>query len=392
MKRFLFSFILLIGIFPSWAQDSFKIIYGPYLQKVSDTEATVMWVTNRDAVSWVEIAPDDGSHFYATERPRYYHTNFGRKEIGTLHAVPLKNLKPGTAYRYRIFSREVASLSPSYVQYGQVAASDVYRGKPFRFTTLDPTKPELFFRVVNDIHGSPELLSTLTQGAKEANPDFVFFNGDMLSSMNSEEQLFEGFMNQAVQDFATEIPLFLSRGNHEARGNFAPEFIRYFPTSTGTPYYLFRAGPVAVLVLDGGEDKPDSDREYWDLADFDRYREDQAQWLAKVIEEEEFRDAPFRIVMLHVPPVAGAAPWHGSLHLREHLVPVLNRANIDLMICAHLHRHVYYPPGQEGCEFPILINSNRNVVDVRANTSKIEVGVRDEKNSPVGTWSFQRKK
>ena len=392
MKRLLILFVMLAGAWQAVAQSDFKILYGPYLQMVSDNEATVMWVTNKEAVSWVELAPDDGTHFYAAERPRFFHTRFGRKEVGRLHAVTLKDLEPGTSYRYRIYSREVMEMSPFYVQYGQVAATDVYRGEPFRFTTLDKSKPELFFRVVNDIHGNPELLAALTEGTKKAAPDFVFFNGDMVSWMNSEEQLFEGFMNQAVKDFASDIPLFLSRGNHETRGNFSPEFIRYFPTPTGTPYYMFRAGPAAVLVLDGGEDKPDSDREYWELADFDRYREDQAAWLREAVRSDEFRSAPFRIVMLHVPPVAGKNPWHGSLHLREQLVPVLNEAGIDLMICAHLHRHLFDPAGEEGCNFPILINSNRDVADVRADASRIEVEVRSEKQAPVGKWTFPVKK
>jgi hypothetical protein len=34
---------------------------------------TIVWMTNKNAVSWVEIAPDDGSHF--TERNGPYTTD-----------------------------------------------------------------------------------------------------------------------------------------------------------------------------------------------------------------------------------------------------------------------------------------------------------------------------
>ena len=63
------------------AQDnkSVKIIEGPYLQAVGDHGFTVVWKTDKDAVSWVEIAPDDGTHFYNRERPKYYQTSYGRK-------------------------------------------------------------------------------------------------------------------------------------------------------------------------------------------------------------------------------------------------------------------------------------------------------------------------
>ena len=38
---------------------------GPYLQAVGEHEFTVVWTTDADAVAWVEVAPDDGSDFYA---------------------------------------------------------------------------------------------------------------------------------------------------------------------------------------------------------------------------------------------------------------------------------------------------------------------------------------
>lgn len=38
---------------------------NPWLQAVGETEFTVVWTTNVDAVVWVEVAPDDGTHFYA---------------------------------------------------------------------------------------------------------------------------------------------------------------------------------------------------------------------------------------------------------------------------------------------------------------------------------------
>lgn len=392
MKRIITLLVSLLAGSTALAQTEFQILYGPYLQMVGENEATVMWVTSGDAVSWVETAPNDGSHFYAVERERFYESRFGRKEVGKLHKVRITGLEPGTSYRYRIYSREVTSLSPYYVQYGAVRASNVYREQPYRFTTLDKNKSTLSFRVVNDIHENPQLLESLLKVPLEDNPDFVFFNGDMLTTMDSEKQIFEGFMNKAIEMFAAETPLFLSRGNHEARGNFSPEYIRYFPTSTGDPYYLFKAGPAAILVIDGGEDKPDSDIEYWGLADFDRYREEQARWIAEAVASPTFRDAPYRIVMLHVPPAQGSSPWHGSIHLQKHFLPILNRAGIDLMVCAHLHRHFFHPAGtDQEVDFPVLINSNRDVVDIEVTGNMLEVLVRNAEQKQVGKWSFPRK-
>ena len=37
----------------------------------------------------------------------------------------------------------------------------------------------------------------------------------------------------------------------------------------------------------------------------DAYREQQAQWLRGVVAGEEFRSAPYRIVLIHMPPNKG---------------------------------------------------------------------------------------
>lgn len=49
-----------------------KVLCGPYVQCVSETGFTVIWTTDVDCVAWVEVAPDDGTHFYAAEREKHY--------------------------------------------------------------------------------------------------------------------------------------------------------------------------------------------------------------------------------------------------------------------------------------------------------------------------------
>ena len=45
---------------------------GPYVQCVSETGFTVIWTTDVESVAWVEVAPDDGTHFYNKERTKFY--------------------------------------------------------------------------------------------------------------------------------------------------------------------------------------------------------------------------------------------------------------------------------------------------------------------------------
>lgn len=390
MKKLLFLFSALLLSSSLFAQDDFKIMYGPYLQRMSEDEVTVMWITNRDAVGWVEIAPDDPIHFYAEQRPQFFQNINGRKAIGQLHQVRVTGLKKGTTYRYRIVSQEVTRNEDYFVQYGKAAGSDVFERTPYRFTTFDDSKPSVRCTIVNDIHGKNDLQKALLGDVKDKNLDFVFFNGDMANHMSSEQQIVDDFLKTAIETFASETPFFFSRGNHETRGRFAYEYLKYFPTSTGETYYTFRDGPAYFIVLDGGEDKPDSDIEYHDLGDYDRYREEEARWLQGVVESDEFKQAPFRIVLMHITPVNDT--WHGAMEAKRLFVPILNRSGIDLMLCGHTHRHYYAPAGEVGCNFPLMINAFNQAVDLNVTDSQLELTVRDDQQKTVKTLNFPRKK
>ena len=115
--------LMLVFSLKYFAQKDFQIVTGPYLQAVTDTEVTVVWTTSKPAVSWVELAPDDSTHFYNEARPRYYNLSLGKKLIGTIHRVRLQQLEPGKKYRYRIYSQEVIEEQASDVLYGKTIAS-----------------------------------------------------------------------------------------------------------------------------------------------------------------------------------------------------------------------------------------------------------------------------
>ena len=76
-----------------------KLLHGPYLQNITDNEAVVVWEADKPSIGWVELAPDDGTSFYACERPKYFDTNIGVKVTSELHSVKLTGLTPGTNYR-----------------------------------------------------------------------------------------------------------------------------------------------------------------------------------------------------------------------------------------------------------------------------------------------------
>lgn len=365
-----------------WGQDAFKISHGPYLCNPEKDEMSIVWTTNRPAVSWVEIAPDDGNHFYAETREAHYVTRFGRVSANqTLHHVRLTGLTPGKTYRYRVLSKEVTEWkSRTNILYGKTVGTDVYQKKPLKFKTIDPESNDLTFLVLNDIHSRAANMKLMCKNVDFKQVDAIVLNGDMSSYVESEEQIFKDYIDTLVTMGASEIPLVFARGNHETRGVFSDELMRYFPTKDGNFYQQFNIGQTAFLIVDCGEDKPDDDVAYQGLSDYDAYREMQAKWLEKAVKNESYTSAKNRIIFSHMPMVGKKDDlWHGNLHLIKTTLPILNEANADVMFCGHNHRYSYYPKLQGVVNFPTLINDNLSYVLCHVKEGKIDVQIGNDK-------------
>lgn len=375
----LFFLFLLLTTLPAFSQDDIQITHAPYLQNLGENEVTIVWTVNKPSVGWVELAPDDGTHFYQTERPKFFNAKNGIKQTSTVHAVHLKGLKAGTRYRYRVYSQEVLSHVGWRVIYGNVAATSVYGKQPLEFQTSDHSRQAVNFAMVNDIHGKSDLLEKLVSHCDLKTTDMFLFNGDMVSIFNSEKEVFEGFMDKATELFASEIPMYYTRGNHETRGSFATAFQDYFSPKQEHIYYMFRQGPVCFVILDSGEDKPDSDLEYAGITVYDQYRTEQAEWLKGVLESKEYKEAPFKVVVCHIPPFGG---WHGNEEVAEKFMPLLNNAGVDIMLCAHLHRYIRND-AKEDVRFPIIVNSNNTVLKAEADSRALNIKILDTEGKEI---------
>ena len=61
-------------------------------------------------------------------------------------------------------------------------------------------------------------------------------------------------------------------------------------------YFSFEHGPVYAIVLDTGEDKPDSEEVYAGIVDSDNYRREQAAWLEKEIQKPAFQKGTVTLI------------------------------------------------------------------------------------------------
>ena len=370
-----------------------KIVCGPYVQCMTETSFTVIWTTDVDAVAWVEVAPDDGTHFYNKERDKYYDARGnGVFPIGKIHKVVVDGLEPGSTYRYRVMNRGVIAYNGSgNVQYMHGSGTDVYKGEPHKITTFKEDYDTIRFDLYNDIHGKDSLFNRILSGARD-NRDFVFLNGDMTSNISNEELIPMMYLGSVAKSLNGGLPLFASRGNHELRGRDAIKWLNYFQTTTGTPYYSFSIGDFFFVVLDACEDKPDSDIEYSGIVASKPYVERQGRWLKEVLASEECRNAEVRIAFCHVPPESKG--WYGAAQMCNILVPPLNEAGFDAMFCGHIHRwRVAEPDGSiSNAGFPVICNANMERMEVTATEDAIEISTFDTDGKNTHNHTLKLKK
>ena len=378
MKRLILilSAVISMTCLSSGQTPKVKVTCGPYLQNVTQTSFTVVWTTDMDAVSWVEIAPDDETHFYNVERPKYYDLRGqGRRPITKLHKITVSGLEPGTTYRYRILMNGVVSAEHrDHIAFTAGWGNEVRRNIT-KVTTLSKEYDEVRFAMVNDMHEQDSVFRTLFPDSKDKY-DFVCFNGDMTSTVDHEEDIAKCYLKSASKLFGAYTPIMFVRGNHEYRGNDALKYLEHMETPTGKTYYSYNYGGHHFIVLDGGEDKHDSDIRNLGIMITEDYVKQEAEWLKEVVRSEEFVNAKTRIVFCHMQP--GENGWHGQRTISKYLVPVLNEAGIDVMLCGHIHKYKYYAPGTTSANFPVICNPNAKRMDATVKSDNIKLEFVDQ--------------
>lgn len=368
-----------------------KITYVPYIQAVTEKTVTIVWATDKTAISWVETAPNDKSHFYGEERPKFFQTVLGRKVPTKLHSItiPNPNTDGNPTFRYRAFSQEITSNKGGRTMYGRVASTRVYAYRHIYIKTLDYNQKSIDCIIMNDQHGDPSTISLLNKRVNRKTTDAVLFCGDMVAFEDAKQvsvynKISGRCINLKNQETPLhEVPCFMTRGVNESVGNMGMNYMTYFPTSTGKPYYTVRYGSTCFIVLDSGHDQKDKTSGN----DFGSYRKEQAQWLAKALESEEVKTAKFKVALMHIPPVGGAAPV--SKELNALFVPLLEAAGIDLMISGYTHKSQFYKAGAKAA-FPILVNGNTTLLNLRATHSRMDVVVEDFNGTEVTTHTFEK--
>ena len=248
----------------------------------------VSWGTNMTATGEVEYSLDGQPSQIITSQTH------GLRDLGDQIVRIFLPLSPApVSLNLTVTSEGVKAVHPTNViKAGSVASENITIPFP-------AAGNEISFVSFSDLHEQTDVYEQLAAHVPWDEINLAVYNGDFLNSTVSPEQV-----TRSILDLPTgnrDLPRVFVRGNHETRNKSARLLGDWLLPDGGHWYQAFTFGNTFFIALDGGEDKPDTDKEYGGLVDFSTYHQEQAKWLEKVLGSPEFQQAQYRVVLLHIP-------------------------------------------------------------------------------------------
>lgn len=344
------------------------IASAPVLQNAAETSIGVSFAVSADASGWVDYAttPD------LSGAKRAYSGEHGLMTVDDKVAlIRLTGLKPATKYYYRIGADRI-SFKGGYEMKNLGPEADE---KIHSFTTLGAAASGSFC-VINDTHNQKPALKLAFEKLREIKPAAVVWNGDASNTSERIEQAIDIFLHTHPDhpEYASDTPYLFLNGNHDFRGRFnrrLGDLMMYRESSERTGEFgelgrnfVQRLGDIALIGLDTGEDKLDTNPHFAGLFKMQAYREKQTRWLKEVIAGDAVKTAKFKVVFCHIPlfdsnPRANpgdVAPDDTDFKRYDHdfaiwqrtcanlWSPYFEMAGVQLVIAAHQHEFRFDAP------------------------------------------------
>ena len=390
------------------------IASAPVLQNAAETTIGVSFAVSSDASGWVEYSTSksmDGAR-------RVYSGGAGLMDVnGKVALVRLKGLSPATKYYYRI--------GADRIEYGggykiKNLGSEV-AGKIHSFTTLG-SGARGSFCVINDTHEKKPALDAVFRKLRELKPSVVVWNGDASNVTETIDDAIGVFLrpHPGHPEYASDTPYMFINGNHDFRGRFnrhlgdlmmfrepterAPEFAELGRN------FVQRLGDVALIGLDTGEDKLDTNPKSAGIFRMREYRELQTRWLAEAVKSDAVASARHKVAFCHIPLFdprldenPGDVAPDDSDPLYKHpwacwqrtcakmWGPILERAGVRLLVTAHQHAYRRDNPGKGHPWMQLVgggpdVNSGKTfptVIEGRVEGERLVVTVHDARSGRI---------
>ena len=344
-----------------------NITSGPNIQFIDNNSIAILWTTDKNSTSFVEYGPDK-DHL-----KRAFMSTNGLIDANTKYHKVVINSSEHSSIVYKIISTKINHSFQNNVVYGNTIQSD------FKEYDDSRLKDKLVFYTLNDVHENKNIYKNFLS---KDDYDFVVLNGDMVNTLGSTSDIVNKILKPLSTATNGEKPFYFVSGNHEPRGGAARDFPNYLALPGNHYYYTFSFGPIFAVVLDSGEDKPDTHKEYSGLADFEDYRQVQTKWLQTIYESDAYKNAKYKIAFVHIPLNSDDNNTEASYlkTYQKEWSDLLNKMKIDAVFSGHTHVPTLIKPDDKEFTFPTIIgggpteNQNKYVA-IRTEVTESEMKI-----------------
>ena len=285
---------------------SFRIVEGPLVQLASESGVTLVWSGSEEIANDVRISVE-GDERLETVTP-----------AGLRYRLRLDGLTAGRHYEYSISAAE----------------TELFRG---RFLTNKTNREAFRILVFGDSGTGGRRQYQLADEFPQVKPDLVLHTGDVVYE-HGERDGYEKRFFEPYAELISGVNLWPTLGNHDMHppGNGKP-YRDVFELPLNGPaglipeeHYWFDYSSARIAVINSTS--PDRETNLRAIA----------PWLEQVFASSQ---STWRFVLSHYCPYSVD---HDRPVLKEQLVPLFERLDIDVVFCGHDHFYMRTPLMKQG--------------------------------------------
>lgn len=281
MRKILF--VILIYIFA-------VSINATFLNRPDSDMVSIKWYTEELSDSRIHCVDEAGNEIHLSS-----------SEMTNFHSLTLENMNKDQVYHYQ--AESYVGDKCIYKNEGSISLKEE---KSFDFV------------IYGDSRSNFKNHKKICEGIASTKPLLVINVGDLVDRDALIDDWAEFYR---ALDVLPSSFYYSAVGNHEMA---AENFKELLDLPDNELYYSFREGKILFIVLDTNQR-------------FDRYS-NQYRWLVKILENRDFEQTEFTVVVTHHPPYSYSS--HGdSYFMKLILVPLFEKYNIDLVISGHDHNY-----------------------------------------------------
>ncbi|GAA5812685.1 hypothetical protein MFLAVUS_006142 [Mucor flavus] len=246
----------------------------------------------------------------------------------TLYKATIGPVEQGGTINYKVETRKKGADANG--------KKKVIAAHSFNWFTRVDTEPIRVAAIADNQFGMltfSSLLRQIRKFPKDRQPHFLLHAGDAVQNYPSLRQWQTDFAGPlTVHGLSQRMPLIYAHGNHDYDRQGEYTYTRSHEAHEHSWFSFSMAnGAIRFIVLDSNID--------WDVQD---------EWLKQEIHSEEFKQAQFRIVVVHVPPFLeywdphawfqqGESEW--GTFVKDRFVPLFEEGGVDVVISGHQHNY-----------------------------------------------------